>query len=365
MPTFSAEQLLAVTQACLQAVRVPEDEAALTARLLVEANLTGHDTHGVRQAPRYVGLIEEGIIAAGAPVEVVRETPTTAVLDAHYNLGFVGATRAAELAIAKCRQMKLSAVGVRNLNHVGRVGAYPELIAAAGFVALAYVNGQNRGVQVTPFGGLAPRLGTNPLGAAFPNPKGAPILLDFATSAVAVNKVRQAHSRGKRAGEGWIVLKDGTPTTDPQDFMDGKAMLLPLGGEQGHKGYALAVLVDLLSGVLAGSGTAMAPTRDLNNGTFLICIDPEAFLGRAEYEAQVRAYADYLHATPTRPGAPAVQIPGDYEARNRAERREAGIALEPPVWAEIVACAERLGVPVPAPLPESANTVAPTPRPRA
>ncbi|HKI98611.1 MAG TPA: Ldh family oxidoreductase [bacterium] len=347
MPIFTADELRTLTTDCFRAVAVPDDQAALTARLMVEANLTGHDTHGVRQTSRYVGLIEEGVIRAGAPVEVVRETPATAVLDGHDNLGYVAATHATELAIAKCRGTGLSAVGVRNLNHVGRVGAYPEMIAAAGLVGLVTVNGQGRGVLVTPFGGLAPRLGTNPLGAGFPNPKGPPILLDFATSAVAANKVRQALSRGQPAGEGWIVNKDGTPASDPQAFVDGAAMLLPLGGGQGHKGYALGVMVDLLSGVLAGSGTAMTKPRDLNNGTFVICIDPDVFLERSEYEAQVGAYVDYLHATPTSPGAPPVMVPGEYEARNRAARLESGITLEPPVWADLAACAQRLGVTLP------------------
>jgi LDH2 family malate/lactate/ureidoglycolate dehydrogenase len=349
MPILTADQLRSVTAGCFRAVHVPDADAALTARLLVEANLTGHDTHGVRQVSRYVGLIEQGVIQAGAPVTVVRETPATAVLDGHDSLGFVAATRAAELAIAKCRATGLSAVGVRNLNHVGRVGAYPEMVAAAGLIGLVTVNGQGRGVLVTPFGGLARRIGTNPLGAAFPNPHGAPILLDFATSAVAANKVRQVRSRGKPAGEGWIVRKDGTPSTEPGDFLDGDAMLLPLGGGQGHKGYALGVMVDLLSGVLAGSGTAMTKPRDLNNGTFLICIDPDVFLERADYEAQVGAYVDYLHATPTAPGAPPVMIPGEYEARNRAARNEAGIELEPPVWDDLAACAQQHGVPVPQP----------------
>jgi len=352
MPTFSADQLRTVVRDCLAAVSVPADEATLTARLMVEANLTGHDTHGARQTPRYVKLVEDGLIVAGAPVAVVRETPTTAVLDAHGNLGYVGATRATEKAIAMCRATGLAAVGVRNLNHVGRVGGYAEMIAAAGLVGLVTVNAQGRGVQVTPFGGLAARIGTNPFAAGFPNPKGSPILLDFATSAVAANKIRQAHSRGVPTGPGWIMRKDGTPSTDPQDFLDGNALLLPVGGAQGHKGYALGVMVDLLSGVMAGAGTAVRPSADLNNGTFIVCISPEAFLDRAEYEAQVGEYVDYLHATATAPGAPPVMVPGEYEARNRAARLEGGIVLEPPVWDDLRACAEAHGVAVPAPAPE-------------
>ena len=355
MPRYSAEALRGLIAASLETVRVPGDEAALTARLMVEANLTGHDTHGARQLPRYVGLIEDGKIAPGVPTDTVRESPTTAVLDANYNLGFVGASRATALAIEKCRQTGLAAVGVRNLNHVGRVGAYPEMIAAAGLVGLVTVNAQSRGILVAPFGGLAARMGTNPFGAGFPNPAGPPIILDFATSAVAANKIRQAHSRGKSAGEGWMQRPDGTPTLDPTDFLEGLAVMLPLGRGQGHKGYALAVMVDLLSGVLAGSGTAVSQQKDLNNGTFVICIDPEAFCDRADYDRDVTALVEHLHASPVAEGAPGVMLPGEYEAHHRAEREIAGIELEPPVWEDIAACAHRLGVALPESLPESSS----------
>lgn len=351
MPTFSAADLRTLIAQCFMKVAVPPEDAEQTARLMVEANLTGHDTHGVRQTPRYVGLIETGLIRAGAPLTVIQETPATALLDGHHNLGYVAATRATEKAIEKARQTRLSAVAIRNLNHVGRVGAYAEMIAAAGFVGLVFVNAQSRrGSLVTPFGGLAARLGTNPLAAGFPNPAGDPILLDFATSAVAANKIRQAKSRGKPAGEGWMVTREGVPTTNPDDFIEGRALMLPLGGQQGHKGYALGVMVDLFSGILAGAGTTLHPSPDLNNGTFIICVDPEAFIARAQYEKDVAEYVDYLHATPTLPGAPPVQVPGDYEARHRRQRLKDGITVEPAVWEEVRACAERLGVGVPAPL---------------
>jgi LDH2 family malate/lactate/ureidoglycolate dehydrogenase len=356
MPTFSAEELRTLVAQCFMQVAVPRAEAEQTARLMVEANLTGHDTHGVRQTPRYVDLIEKGLIKAGAPVTVLKETPTTALLDGHDNLGYVAASIATEKAIEMARKTHLSAVGIRNLNHVGRVGAYPEMIAAAGFVGLVTVNAQSvRGSQVTPFGGLAARLGTNPMAAAFPNPQGDPVLLDFATSAVAANKIRQAKSRGKQMGGGIMILKDGTPTTNPDDYIQGRALMLPLGGEQGHKGYALSVMVDILSGILAGSGTTLHPSADLNNGTFIVCIDPEAFTTRGQYEQDLTEYVDHLRATPTLPGAPPVQVPGDYEARNRRQRQKDGIALEPPVWEDLRKCAERLGVGVPVPIAAQAG----------
>lgn len=350
MPTFSPADLRSLIADCFMKVAVPRNDAEQTARLMVEANLTGHDTHGVRQTPRYVELIEKGLIQAGAPLTVINETPTTALLDGHNNLGYVAASRATEKAIEMAKKTRLSAVAIRNLNHVGRVGAYPEMIAAAGFVGLVFVNAQSvRGSQVTPFGGLAARLGTNPMAAGFPNPQGEPVLLDFATSAVAANKIRQAKSRGKQMGDGIMILKDGTPTNDPDDFIGGKALMLPLGGEQGHKGYALSVMVDILSGILAGSGTTLHPSADLNNGTFIICIDPEAFTARGQYEKDVTEYVDYLRATPTVPGKPPVQVPGDYEARNRRQRQKDGITVEPSVWEDVSKCAQRLGVGIPVP----------------
>lgn len=350
MPRLTAEQLQPFVSAILQQAGAPPADAELTARLMVDANLSGHDTHGVRQTARYAGLLSEGVIQPGAEVEVVRDRGVTAVLDGHDCLGFVGATRATELAIEKARTHSLAAVGVRNLNHVGRVGAYPEMMAAAGLVGLITVNAQGRGILVAPFGGKQARIGTNPMGAGFPNPNGPDIILDFATSAVAANKIRQADSRGLPTGEGWIMDNDGRPTNDPKAFLDGHAFMLPLGGNRGHKGYGLAVLVDILSGVLAGAGTAAATeVRDLNNGTFVVCMDPEAFCERADYERQVGELVAHLQATPTMPGVERVLLPGEYEARNREQRKREGIELEPPVWADMVACGERYGVAAPQP----------------
>lgn len=347
MPRFHAQPLREMISTALQKVAVPTDEADLTARLMVDANLCGHDTHGIRQIARYVGLIQDGTIKAGAEVTVEKETPVTALLDGHDQLGFVAATQATELAIKKAKETKLAAVAVRNLNHVGRVGAYPEMIANAGLIGLVTVNAQAMGILVAPFGGLTPRIGTNPFGAGFPNPKGPPVLLDFATSEVAANKIRQAHSRGKPAGDGWIMDRQGNPTNDPQRFLDGEAVMLPLGGGQGHKGYGLAVMVDILSGIVAGAGTALAPVEKLNNGTFIFCVDPEAFLTREEYDTEMAAYGDYLKASPPMPGGKPVELPGEYEANHRAQRQREGIDIEPPVWELITACITSLGLETP------------------
>ncbi|HUJ75302.1 MAG TPA: Ldh family oxidoreductase, partial [bacterium] len=240
---------------------------------------------------------------------------------------------------------------VRNLDHVGRVGAYPEMAAAQGFVCLAYVNAQGRGKSVAPFGGLGRLLGTNPMAAAFPSPRGAPILLDFATSSVAANKIRVAHTRGKPAGEGWIVDDEGQPTRDPQVFIEGKGNMLPLGGEQGHKGFGLAVMVDLLGGVLAGAGCANSQWEELNNGTFFIVINPRAFVSQERYDQQVGDLMDYLHAARRPAGKPPVMLPGEFEQRNREQRTRDGFEVEDAIWESIQKAAAAIGVGAPLPRP--------------
>jgi len=365
MPLLHAPEIRAFAGECFARAGFPRPEADLIARLLVEANLTGHETHGIRQLPRYLKAARSGEIVAGAPVTVLQETPATALLDAHHTLGFVGATRAVELAVAKARETRVAAVAVRNLNHVGRVGAYPEMAAAQGFVCLAFTNAQGSGKSVAPFGGMGRLVGTNPLAAAFPSSHGFPILLDFATSATAANKIRVAFTRGKPTGPGWLVDDRGHPTSDPKVFMDGHGSQVPLGGEQGHKGFGLAVMVDILGGILAGSGAAPAPTTVLNNGTFLVCIDPSAFVAKDHYERQLGELIDYLHAAPPAPGKAGVILPGEYEHRNRLKHSREGFEVEEEIWRSIVEAARTVQVPPPPLAPAQAPVPAPVPVPSA
>ncbi|MCH8882452.1 MAG: Ldh family oxidoreductase [SAR324 cluster bacterium] len=351
MPTFTADSLRAMSREFFRAAGFPPEEAATIGRLLVEANLTGHDTHGVRHLGPYLERIRKGEIVPGAPVTVLHETPTTALLSGHRTLGHVAATRAAEIGIEKARQMKISAVGVRNLEHVGRVGAYPEMAARQGLVCIAFVNAQGRGIQVTPFGGNERRIGTNPISMAFPNPEGDPFLLDMATCTTAANKIRQAADRGQKLAPGLILDGNGAPSEDPQDFLNGDGMLLPVGGNRGHKGFGLAMMVDLMSGVLAGSGTAAAGSAGpLDNGTFLITLDPSAFVPPEEYAEQSRALADYVEATRTPPGGERVMMPGTFEERHRRERSEGGIPIDEAVWNSMKKALAELEVAEPVPM---------------
>ena len=352
MPRFAAEPLRAMCAATFEAVGFGPDDAAVIARLMVEANLVGHDTHGVRHLPDYVRRVGIGLIVPGAKVTTVRETATTAVLDGGNTLGHVAATRGMALAMEKARAGHIAAVTVRHQEHVGRVGAYPEMAAQAGLVGLTFCNTQGRGVQIAPFGGISRRIGANPIAAAFPNPAGDPILLDISTSQVAVNKVRQARDRDAQLPEGALIDTAGRASTDPDIFLRDGGAVLPLGGLQfGHKGFGLAVIVDLFAGLLGGAGTAMvADAERLDNGTFHIAVDPGAFLAPAAYAETLATYVAYLHASPVADGAPNVRLPGEFEADNRAERNANGISIDAPVWERISATLAELGLQAPAPL---------------
>ena len=343
MPAFTPEGLEALTSEVFHAAGFPREEAAIIADIMVRANLAGHDSHGVIHIPNYVGRIRQGQIKPGAPVGLEHETSTTAILNGNFTLGHVAATKAMQVAIAKAQEHAIAAVGVHNLNHVGRVGTYPLMAVDAGMGAIVTAASGGASKLVSPFWGRQPRLSTNPIAMGFPNPAGAPFLLDMATSASAAGKIRVALNRGEPTKEGWLLNKDGIPTRDPNDFYAG-GMLLPLGGDQGHKGYALAAMVEVLSGILARAGTAANNRPDLNNGTFMIVIDIQAFLPLEQFHREMAELNDYLHDTMPDAEHESVWVPGEYEARTEAERRREGIPVEEETWRQIERTARELGV---------------------
>ena len=204
-----------------------------------------------------------------------------------------------------------------------------------------------------PFGGIEARLATAPISAGFPMPGEGPILLDFATSVVAANKVRQARDRAKPAGPEWLIDKQGNPVDDPKMYMEHKASLLPLGGVSAHKGYGLAVLSTILSGILSGGGTLASdlPLIGLDNFTFMIVLDPFAFVTHEFYEREIKRLVEYLRFTKVRPGDPPVQVPGEYETAWQRKVEAEGIEIEQPVWNGIAKAAQSVGVALPQPIP--------------
>src|SRR5688572_19567843 len=253
MPKVAAAELQRIGVALLVAAGTPPDEAETVMRGSIDANLAGHDSHGIIQIPTYIDRIGAGHIVPGAPWTIVQESPTTTVVDGHWGFGYVVTRRAMQLTIEKARQANVAATTVMRQGHIGRLASYPLMAAEAGMIGLITADSGRSPKMVAPFGGREARLGTNPISIAIPSNLEGPLFLDMATSAVAAGKIALAVSRGEAVPQGWIVDRDGKQTTDPTQLRQG-GVLLPFGGSEGYKGSGLAVIVEILSGILTGLG---------------------------------------------------------------------------------------------------------------
>jgi uncharacterized oxidoreductase len=320
------------------------EAVTIVADHLVGAHLAGHDSHGLIRLKQYRDHVREGKLRPGAAPGVLRETPATALLDGNLAWGQVVAKTAVDLAVAKARKHGVSAVSVRKCYHVGRVGVYPLAAAREGFIAQLFCNGHGV-ARVAPWGGRDPRLATNPIAMAVPTRRD-PILLDITTSVVAEGKVRLAKNKREPVPEGWLLDRAGKPTSDPEELYQGGS-LLPLGGREGHKGYALSVLVDLLGGILSGSGCGTM-TQEVGNGLFLQVTDPGAFDERESFLRRVDDFVGYLKSSARKEGVEEILLPGEPELRAEARRRRDGIEIDATTWAQVEAMARELGVSPPA-----------------
>ncbi len=345
MPMIAAVTLEETIRRLLAACGAPPGEADIVARHVVDANLCGHDSHGAIQIPIYIERIEKGHIVPGAPFEIVQESPATTVVDGHWGFGYAVAERALKLTMEKAEAQNVAACTIFRQSHVGRLGAYPAMAAQAGFIAMMTADSGRAPKAVAPFGGAEPRLGTNPIAMAVPSARGEPLLLDMATSSVAAGKIKLAQARGKAIPQGWILRSDGRASTDPGDFDKG-AMLLPLGGSEGYKGYGLSAMVEILSGLLTGLGFGIEPTGRHNDGCFLALFKVAAFRDPEEFGREVDEFADYLKDTRTAEGFEEVLVPGEIERRTAGARRATGINIEDATWEKFRALGQKYGVAV-------------------
>ena len=333
----SAESLQRITQQLFAAARTPDDIAAAVAEILVNANLAGHDSHGVQFAPMYLDRIEAGDIAPSAYPEIVRETANTLHVDGHGGFGHYMSRQAMQWAIEKARQSAVCCVTFQNTTHIGRLGEYAEQAARAGCVTLITLGWASvEGSQVVPFGGARGVLGTNPIAVGIPTGDDTPFVIDFATSVIAGGKILVARSKGEDLPPGAIVDKRGRPSTDTADYFDG-GFLLPFGG---HKGYALSLFFSLIGGLAGG----FAGERTAMSGLFMQVCDVAAFSPLEAYQRQVRAVLDGIKATPPAPGFDEVLVPGDFESRSRQQRLAEGIELPSETYRQIEAWADKLNV---------------------
>ena len=338
---YSYETLHAFSIAVLTATGAPAGHAAAVADHLIDANLAGHDSHGVHRLMQYTDAVADGGIDPQASPRTVRDGTTTAVLDATGVFGQVAGLAAAELAIAKASAHGTAVVGVRGANHVGRAGVYALKIAEAGLIGQVFCSGRGAGI-VAPWGGTTPLLSTNPIAVAVPT-AGEPILVDITTSVTAEGKVRVARYAGKELAPGQILDRDGNPSTRPDDLYEGGSML-PLGGLMGHKGYGLSVVVDLLGALLSGGSAGGKRGSGFSNNFTLWAADPDALGGRETMEALQQEYFALLKSSERQPGVDEILLPGEPEQRTAAARRRDGLPLDPGTISGLDELAARLGM---------------------
>lgn len=343
MPKLPAERIKEIGEGLLIASGAPAVEAETVMRHCVNANLAGHDSHGIIMIPNYIERVKVGHIVPGAPWKIVQESATTTVVDGHWGFGYVVNERAMKYTIEKARTANVAAATVFRQGHIGRLASYPLMAVEAGMIGLITADSGRSPKHVAPFGGAEPRLGTNPLSIAVPSDLGGPLFLDMATSAVAAGKISLAVARKQEVPLGWIIDKDGKPTTDPTQHRKGGA-LLPLGGSEGYKGYGLAVMVEILCGLLTGLGFGVEPTGRHNDGCFMAVFKVDAFRPLAQFKQEVTEFARYLQDTKPAEGFSRVYYPGEIEYEKEKDRRANGIEVEDATWQKLREMAAGYGI---------------------
>ena len=343
MPVFSPEFLHKAAVHIYCAKGTPKEEAEIVAAHQVKANLVGHDSHGMIHVPEYCERIDKGHIVPGAPFVVEQETPTTAVINGNWGFGFVVTEKATKMVIEKAKTSGVAAITIHLQSHIGRLGDYTTMISQEGMIGMITADSGAGPKAVAPFGGRARRLGTNPICMAIPSDLEGQVLLDMATSAVAAGKINLARNRQENVPPGWIIDKEGNPTTDPNDYSKGGA-ILPVGADQGHKGYGLSFMVEIFSGLLTGLGFGIDPQARHNDGVFLVAYDVEKFRPLADFKKDVKDFAEFVKTSPPAAGFSEVLYPGEIEFKTEQKRRAEGIFIEDETWKQITELMAELNV---------------------
>ncbi|MEM2920877.1 MAG: Ldh family oxidoreductase [Candidatus Bathyarchaeia archaeon] len=347
MPTVKADTLRMLGTEILKAAGAPDDEAKLVAELLVEANLTGHDSHGVIRMLNYVKGMRMGAVRPGAKITIIRETSSTAVIDGGWGFGQVVAMKAMEVAIEKAKKCSISAVTVRRCHHVGRLNTYSEMALNYDMIGITMVNSNS---YVAPFGGRTRQLGTNPMCFAIPAGEEGPFVLDMATAVWAQGKIMVKAARGERLPEGVLLDIEGNPTTDATWYEKGGA-ILPIGGLVGYKGFGLSLLVELLAGALSEAGCSNSEEYQSRpfyggNGVFMMAIDIRSFTDIDSFKRRADNLFKTIKSSPLAKGYIEILIPGEVERRRRERNLREGIFIEDSTWSKLLATAKELGVDV-------------------
>ena len=345
MPALAPQSLRDFVTAMFVAAGASEADAAAVVGHLVQSNLKGHDSHGVMLAPGYLRGIAEGRTELGAEIRTETQSETTAVVDGGWNFGQIVARYTMEIAIAKARTTGVGIAVAHRSTHVGRVGAYTEQAVAAGMIGIAMVNNHGGAHQVAPFGGTGRRLSTNPMSFGFPTGDGdAPFILDMATSAGAAGKMNVARNKGVTVPDDWLIDAEGVPTNDPNALYDPPpGAILAFGGNVGHKGFGLSMVVEALAGALSPAGTSRPDFERGGNGLFTMAIDPDHLGGASQFTGWMDGLIEWVKRPPYSEGVDQILTAGEPERRAMQERA-AAIPLDDTTWGQLTEAASTLGI---------------------
>jgi LDH2 family malate/lactate/ureidoglycolate dehydrogenase len=338
----SPQRLREFVAAVYRSAGVPEADAAFVADTLVQADLWGHQSHGVLRVGWYYARLRSGAMRPLTAPRTVVDAGAIAVVDGEDGIGQVVAKHAVEEAVRRAKLHGVGVVSVRNSNHFGTCMYYTGLGAKAGCITLLATNG---GPNMAPWGGMKKMIGTNPWSVAAPAGRHPALIMDMAVSGVARGKIFLAQRRREPIPDTWAIDRNGLPTTDPRAALEG--FILPMAG---HKGYAIGVIVDMLSGVLSGSSfldDVHGPYDPVNRsgaGHFFAAFDVEKFQPRAQFDARMEEYIARLKAVPVAPGHQEVFYPGEIEARNDAKHRREGLLLPADTLADLQRVAREAGL---------------------
>ncbi len=341
--------LVELAGSLLRSAGMPGDRADDVAAILVEADLMGHDTHGLQLLPTYLAEIESGSMAVQGDYTVLSERAAVATWDGHRLPGPWLTLRALDAAMARARDYGTGTVTIRRSHHIACLAAYLERATQAGYVMLLFSSAP-AAATVAPFGGTRAVFSPSPLAVGFPTPRG-PVLIDVSTSITTNGLTGRLYREGKRLPHPWLIDAQGRPSDDPAVLFAPQAgSILPLGGlDAGHKGFALSLMVEALTAGLSGHGRD-DPGKRWGNTVFLQVLDPEAFAGGEAFAHQMGWVAGACADNPPRPGVDAVRLPGQGALARKARQLRDGVALNPAIVPQLAPWLEKYGVAMPAPV---------------
>jgi LDH2 family malate/lactate/ureidoglycolate dehydrogenase len=321
------------------ALGAPKSKAEFVSETLVEANLCGHDSHGVQYFSSYGERIRQGYIHAKENPRIVKETPSSAYVDGRWGFGQIAAKKMMEIAVEKAKKSMVAAVGGFNINHIGRLGYYTTWATEQDMVGMMFVNVGNP--IVAPFHGTGRTFGTNPVSISTPTATGENFLMDYATSFAAAGKINVARAKHAKIPIHWVRDKNGEPSDDPNAYYDGGYLI----GFGEHKGYGIQMASELLGAALTGSRASLegGVNPPSPNGVFCIAINPEAFVGLEAFKEKSSEIIKFVKSRKPEKGE-TVLVPGDPERISKNQRMREGIPLPEESWEQIRNISVELGL---------------------